>query len=1322
MDSQLQTFLELSTLPALAKLAGDERAAWIWSADGARILWANAAGAAFFSVRDVSGLSKLSSLARSPARPHIARIATSGMTDRMSIDRLRFYRGLRVLLLTCQCQRLILPSGHDAALIICGDKGLALTEPAFPAFLHLLAGNSRSVFAYGENGELTAQTGELNTEPKLSTTNQEQALSFGPIQFGDDWHDAAVVQLDASHNLILGENTVLEVPPEPEPVAEPETSVAQPEAPEEPGEPESLWVRAQDIFDSEADDETDRDASNEPVQAETHEAEPEVPTKTEEPEADHPAFKFAARRRPVRFAWQMDIDQRFTFLSDEFSDTLGPAAADIVGKTWVEVAEAFDIDENGKIAKALNRRDTWSGKTIHWPVSGEALRVPVDMAALPAFNRNREFEGYRGFGVCRTADVLDDPQGPRLPVESLAAAPATEPEEVHEPEVEVAVEAEIEAEESLAGIIPAVEPEETATVEQETAEILPTETVEVPEEIIPASDTEALAGDSLLGVSAAAIVDGLIPRAGHLEPAETEDLNETPSDEGSQDEVPEEPAAEEITLRSDMPETEEPAELEAEPEEITDTVEETSEDALEEEAALPFAETEVAKPTASEADTEEETEPAGISGSAPLQPAEIESAVKTLAKSFGKKQHTPVKASPETEGDFAPEGTVPPEAEATASSDTPAQQEDATSVEPAAPNEAEIEADEREFFDETAAYKDVEQEHNADQDDTAGVSNHLNLVSDDKAPGDEGKHPATIPSDTDGDGKVIRLAGRRPQLVPVDTSQLSRPERIAFRKIAEALGARLEGEFDEEDNQNDLSAEAEEALRIEREAGPIDPRLLDRLPIGIAIVHDREVLYANDTLLDLLGYRDLNALCEAGGLEALFVEDTDENLPDAEGIEGTVDDMLKVRRASGGVCAVDARMHSVPWEGGRGLMISIIERPVTRKETGPQPVATETTDRDLKQAQEQISELDAILETATDGVLVLNAHGTITKANRSAEALFGASRVDIEEAPLTDYLAPESHRSALDYLDGLARNGVASVLNDGREVLGRVTGGGLIPLFMTIGRVSSGDGEPKFCAVLRDITHWKKAEEELTQAKRQAENASSQKSDFLAKISHEIRTPLNAIIGFSEVMIEERFGTIGNDRYTEYLKDIRTSGSHIMSLINDLLDLSKIEAGKLDLRFSAVSPNEVINECVALMQPQANRERVIIRASLSEAVPSIVADHRSMRQIVLNLLSNAIKFNKSGGQVIVSTSLEDSGEVVLRVRDTGTGMSAKDLAAALEPFRQVHTARHGGGTGLGLPLTKALVEANRANFQIDSTPGQGTLVEITFPPQRVLAE
>ena len=175
-----------------------------------------------------------------------------------------------------------------------------------------------------------------------------------------------------------------------------------------------------------------------------------------------------------------------------------------------------------------------------------------------------------------------------------------------------------------------------------------------------------------------------------------------------------------------------------------------------------------------------------------------------------------------------------------------------------------------------------------------------------------------------------------------------------------------------------------------------------------------------------------------------------------------------------------------------------------------------------------------------------------------------------------------------------------------------------------------GDDGDKYCAVFRDITPWKKAEEELIAARREAEQASSAKSDFLAKISHEIRTPLNAIIGFSEVMMEERFGPIGNDRYRQYLKDIHASGGHLISLINDLLDLSKIEAGKLELTFASVSLNDLTQQCVAIMQPQANRERIIIRTSLSPRLPQVMADARSVRQIVLNLLSNSIKFTGRG--------------------------------------------------------------------------------------------
>jgi PAS domain S-box-containing protein len=376
----------------------------------------------------------------------------------------------------------------------------------------------------------------------------------------------------------------------------------------------------------------------------------------------------------------------------------------------------------------------------------------------------------------------------------------------------------------------------------------------------------------------------------------------------------------------------------------------------------------------------------------------------------------------------------------------------------------------------------------------------------------------------------------------------------------------------------------------------------------------------------------------------------------------------------------------------------------------------------MRELEAAVREMRAILDTATDGVALIDRDGRVLGMNRSAEALFGFDSAEVEGRHFTALFAPESHRAATDYLDGLAVNGVASVLNDGREVIGRVREGGLIPLFMTLGRV--GDGGDKFCAVFRDITQWKRAEEDLVHARRSAEQASSAKSEFLAKISHEIRTPLNAIIGFAEVMMEERLGPILNERYREYLKDIHASGEHLVSLINDLLDLSKIEAGKLDLAFSSVDLNEIASQSMALMQPQANRERIIIRTALSPDLPPVVADARSIRQIVLNLLSNSIRFTPPGGQVIVSTTLTDHGEVHLRVRDTGIGMTEAEIKTALEPFRQIATSGRGkqGGTGLGLPLTKALVEANRASFSIKSTVNAGTLVEIAFPSTRVLAE
>ena len=587
--------------------------------------------------------------------------------------------------------------------------------------------------------------------------------------------------------------------------------------------------------------------------------------------------------------------------------------------------------------------------------------------------------------------------------------------------------------------------------------------------------------------------------------------------------------------------------------------------------------------------------------------------------------------------------------------------------------------------------------------------------------------------------------------------ELSSTERTAFREIARALGARVD---DSAPSRRESSEDRAQRIRDlidlatvravaagpegrQRGRAPVDeppqapppppprasapepvtptptptlsvfddiaanaPAVLDRLPVGVLVSRMEIPVFLNRTLLDLLGFADADAFHAAGGLDAIFMErPLDRESPGC----------ASIRAADGEVMFVDVRIQAIEWDGAPATLTTF------RKPEGEASPRLRALEVDLREREMETRELRTILDTATDGVAVLDAQGAILTLNRSAEALFGYEQADVAGESFVILLARDSHPTALDYLEGLKSNGVASVMNDGREVLGRARQGGAIPLYMTLGRIAVG-GEQKFCAVLRDLTPWKKIEREIETARKDAEHASALKSDFLAKVSHEIRTPLNAILGFAEVIMEERFGPIGNERYKDYLKDIHSSGAHVMSLVNDLLDLSKIEAGKLELTFGSVDANRIVSECISLMQPQASRARVIIRSSLAQRLPNIVADERSLRQIVLNLLSNAVKFNEAGGQVIVSTALTDAGHAVIRIRDTGIGMSDSELQVAMEPFRQIATARRAGGTGLGLPLTKALVEANRASFTIKSKQNDGTLIEVAFPPTRVLAE
>ena len=490
-----------------------------------------------------------------------------------------------------------------------------------------------------------------------------------------------------------------------------------------------------------------------------------------------------------------------------------------------------------------------------------------------------------------------------------------------------------------------------------------------------------------------------------------------------------------------------------------------------------------------------------------------------------------------------------------------------------------------------------------------------------------------------------------------------------------------------------------------------DKALLDLVPVGVLIYRLDRLVYANPAFLEQIGYPNLHALEDAGGLDALYVEPGVSNASSTSdtGTPVTIS-TSKPSEEHAAPSVTDARLYTISWDGDPALAL-IFSGP--RNEGAAIAAAMPPEPEPAAGGHVNAEELGAILDTTAEGIVTFDAEGNINSCNRSAETLFGYDGAELMQRNLVDLFAPESQRLALDYLESTRSSGTASLLDQGREALGRVHQDGIIPLSLTMGRTRPNG--PNFFAVFRDLSQNRKSESELDEARRLTDRATSAKADLLARVSHEVRTPLNAIIGFAEVMIGERFGELGNERYAEYIRDIRASGERVIAIIDDLLDLSHIETGKLDLAFTNQNLNELVENCVTVMQPQANQERIVIRTSLARTLPPVIADSRALRQITLNLIGSSIHLANTGGQVIISTALSDLGEVVLRVRDTGHGLNDNEVAAALEPFRTTAPSdRTSDGSAVSLSLTKALVEANRARFQIKSGTHSGTLIEVVF--------
>ncbi len=656
--------------------------------------------------------------------------------------------------------------------------------------------------------------------------------------------------------------------------------------------------------------------------------------------------------------------------------------------------------------------------------------------------------------------------------------------------------------------------------------------------------------------------------------------------------------------------------------------------------------------------------------------------------------------------------------------------------------------------------------HLGPADETAGFSVVLEDVTDRRAleqpvqPDASAQAPAEPAPPARPETALPRPAAVKPVQAPAE------PAANSLDKIRAAIeAAGLDDDDGRNQPQNDAAPVAATAVQARFDVSPVVRKSLSGVKRAVILYRGGKLVYANAAAAALLGY------------------EADDDLASREDIAGAVADVpgktgvAELQTRSGVAVAVQVEKSTFPWNDG-AMPLAVLtpaeaalepaappveppvaaepeqagEAPATAQDV-PEP-SPEPAEEDVPAGQEakpaepeaeasdataaaapateqpvaqpvDLNELLSILDTASDGIVFLSEAGDITWMSAGAEALFGVHAASVIDTPLAGLMDMPSAKIVRDYVAALGDRGLSSLFNSGREVTARMQDGGEVPLFLTMRRTASaiaGIPASAYCAVLRDITQWKKTEAELREARDRAEASSKQKSEFLARMSHELRTPLNAILGFSDVMRKGEFGKLGNERYEGYANDIHTSGEYLLSLVNDLLDLSKVEAGKLELNFTSVDLGGVIDNCIKLMQNEATGARVVLRKSIAAGLPQVVADQRSVKQVMLNMISNAIKFTDPGGQVIISARMTDSGELLLSVSDTGVGMDEAQLKEALQPFSRIETAgRQAHGTGLGLPLTKALVEANRARFAISSEPRKGTRIDITFPTTRVLA-
>jgi PAS domain S-box-containing protein len=368
-----------------------------------------------------------------------------------------------------------------------------------------------------------------------------------------------------------------------------------------------------------------------------------------------------------------------------------------------------------------------------------------------------------------------------------------------------------------------------------------------------------------------------------------------------------------------------------------------------------------------------------------------------------------------------------------------------------------------------------------------------------------------------------------------------------------------------------------------------------------------------------------------------------------------------------------------------------------------------------RERDDAISLLTSVFDVSEVGIIVIDRKRRMVRVNDSF--LSGWGREDLIGHDFINLMTADEKEIAEKRHDEFIKSGIRS---SGEMKLMRKDGSIANALYTTA-TIELSHGRRFLVTTIMDITLRKRMETSLRLAKEQADAANKAKSTFLANMSHELRTPLNAIIGFSEMMIKETFGPVGSAKYKEYQQDIVLSARHLLDVINEVLDMSKIEAGRVELMEERFDLKEVVNAVLRMMASRAFSAGLKLEKVIQDDLPIIYADPRLIKQIIINLVGNAVKYTGSGGTVEIFVHIDADGNLVIKVKDNGSGIPADKIDVALEPFGQV-TDNVGNdryqGTGLGLPLAQSMAELHGGTLSLESEVGIGTTATLTLPAYR----